>query len=115
MVEVEVGIDDESNLGDPVAVRLECGFDWVVHDLVVVIEHLVALTDPGFVQDHARWVAHCEREDLACLPAERMPLRERDVSEVERDDILERKPRHLANATPTASAMRSPRPERLPY
>ena len=82
-------------VGDAVAVHFELRFDRTVHDLVVVVEALVAPTDPSFVQDQSRSMAQREGEDLTCLPAQGMPFGERDVSEVKRDHILEGKVRHL--------------------
>jgi hypothetical protein len=65
VVEVEMGVDNESNVGDTVAVLFELRFNRAVNDLVVVVEEFVAPTDPSFVQDQSRSMAQREREDFA--------------------------------------------------
>lgn len=95
VVEMEMGVDDESNVVDAVAVRFERGFDRVVNDLVVVVEVLVAAADPRLVQDESRLVAKHEREDFARLPAQRVRIWKRHVREMKRYNILERELRHL--------------------
>src|SRR5680860_765935 len=70
VVEVEMGVDNESNIGDTVAVHLELRFNRAVNDLVVVVKEFVAPTDPSFVQDQSRSMAQREREDFTCLSAQ---------------------------------------------
>jgi hypothetical protein len=96
VVEMEMGVDDESNVVDAVAVRFQLCFDRAVNNLVVAVEVLIATADPRFVQEEPGFVAKCEREDFPCLPAKRVRVRKRDSCEMKRDQILEGELRHLS-------------------
>jgi hypothetical protein len=91
--------DDESNVVDAVAVRFQLSLDRAVDNLVVAVEAHVAAADPRFVQEEPGLVAKREREDFACLPAQRVRVRKRDVCEMKRDHIREGERRHLAKRT----------------
>jgi hypothetical protein len=69
MVEMEMGVDDESNVVNAVAVRRQLSLDWPMNNLVVTVEKLVATADPRFVQEESGMVANREREDFSCLAA----------------------------------------------
>ena len=64
MVEVKVGVDDNADVVDAVAVGLELVLDRAVNDLVVAVDSFVAAADACLEQDESGWVSQCEREDL---------------------------------------------------
>lgn len=84
---MEMGVYDESNVIQAVAVRFQLSLDRPVNDLVVAVEVLVSAADPRFVQEESCFMANREREDFAFLPAKRVGVRKRDVSEMKRDHI----------------------------
>ena len=57
MVEVEMGVDDNPDVVDAVAVGLELGLDRAVNDLVVAVDAFVAASDPRLVQEESRLVS----------------------------------------------------------
>jgi len=99
VIEVKMGVDDESNVVDAVAMRLKLSLDRAVNNLVVAVEALVAAADARFVQEKSGLVAKREREDFACLPAKRVRVWKRDACEMKWDHIRESELWHFAKCT----------------
>src|SRR5437870_2807771 len=87
VVEVQMGIDDRRDALGRQAGRAESLADVAAARPVVLVDPGVPLADAGIDQHDAVGVTDREPEDGSVLARERMPVRVRDVGEVQRDDV----------------------------